>query len=104
MPTRTAKVRSQLSAGRRRLKPASRLATPSGFEPPILQTGRLSAEEGLHVASHFGMQSGSNVAIGIEGERNGAMPEEFLHHLRVDAATKEMGGGRVPKIVNPNAR
>jgi hypothetical protein len=50
------------------------------------------------------MQSGSHVAIGIEGERNGAMPEEFLHHLRVHAATKEVGGGRVPKIVNPNAR
>ena len=67
--------------------------TRSGFEPPILQTGRLSAEEGLHVAGHFGMQGGSHVTIGIQGERNGAMREEFLHHLRVHAATKEVGCG-----------
>src|SRR5207302_455560 len=43
-------------------------------------------------------------AIGVEGERNSAVAEEFLNDLGMNAAIEQMGGGGVPEVVDPDSR
>lgn len=44
------------------------------------------------------------MAIGVEGERDGAVAEEFLDHLGMDIAIEQMGGSSVPEVVDTNSR
>lgn len=49
------------------------------------------------------MESRGDVAVGVEGERDRAVAEEFLDHLRMNAASQQMGRGRVPEVMQPEA-
>lgn len=60
-------------------------------------------EEGLHVTSDSGMQRGSHMAIGVERERDRTVAEEFLNDLGMHAAIEQMGGGRVPEVVDADS-
>jgi len=42
------------------------------------------------------MQGWSNVAVGVERERDGAVAEEFLDHFRMNAAAEKVRGRGVP--------
>ena len=65
--------------------------------------GPLLPEQRLHVGRDLGVESRCDVAVGIERERDGAMAEEFLDNLGVHAAIQQMGGRRMPKVVDPDA-
>jgi hypothetical protein len=49
------------------------------------------------------VQSGRHMAIGVERQRDRTVAEEFLHDLGMDAAIEQMGGGRVPEVVDPDS-
>ena len=51
----------------------------------------------------FNMKGRSDVAIGVEGQRDRAVAEKFLDDLGMHAPPEQKCGGCVPQIVNPKA-
>ena len=43
------------------------------------------------------------MAIGVERQRYRAVAEEFLNDLGMNAAIEQMGGGRVPEVVDTDS-
>ena len=66
--------------------------------------GTLLHEQSVHMVGNFRMKGGSDVAVGVEGERDRAVAEEFLDHLGMHAAAEEMRCRGVPEVMNPNPR
>ena len=56
------------------------------------------------MAGHLGMKRRCDVAIGVKRQRDRTVAEEFLNDLGMNAAIEQMGGGGVPKIVDPDSR
>jgi hypothetical protein len=43
------------------------------------------------------------MAIGVERQRDRTVAEEFLNDLGMNAAIEQMGGGRVPEVVDTDS-
>ena len=67
------------------------------------QWGGWLHEQSLHVGRDLGREGWCDVAVGVQGEPDGAVAEEFLDHLGVYAAAEEVSRCCMPKIMNPNA-
>jgi hypothetical protein len=50
------------------------------------------------------MERWSDMAIGVERERDRAVTEELLHHLGVHATAEEVRGCSVSEVMDPNSR
>jgi hypothetical protein len=53
---------------------------------------------------YFCMPGGGDVAVSIECEGYGAVPEEFLHDLGMHATSEEVSRRGVSQVVDPEAR
>ncbi len=48
----------------------------------------------------IGMEGWQHVGVGVEGQRDRAMAEQLLDHLRMNSPCQEMARRRVPEVVD----
>lgn len=71
-------------------------AVPSGL---MMQIG----EKSIHVPARFARHGGDDVAVGVEGQRDGAVAEQLLDDLGVDPTGQEVSRCGVTQIVDPKS-
>lgn len=78
---------------------------PSQWPPTRRAPKQLSSRESdLHVTRDLSVEGGGNVTVGVEGERDGAVTQQFLNNLRMHTTSEEVSCCGVSQVVDPDSR
>src|SRR5205823_3253390 len=69
---------------------------------PRIETKFVIREQEIHGPCSLPMKCRSHMAVGIEGQLDGAVTEEVLNHLRMRACFQQHASGAVSKVVDPD--